>query len=357
MNTALHINDFVKLARLYPVIDVRSPGEFEAGHMPFAHNIPLFSDEERARVGIAYKQNGRERAIEIGQEIAEPKRSYLLYEVEKLAKGNPQRHGEDVQTLLIHCWRGGMRSERFANFLNRHEYKTHTLVNGYKSYRHSVLESFSEYLDLVLIGGETGSGKTEILKKMEEKGELVIDLEGLAHHKGSAFGSLGENPQPKQEQFENNLAQELSRVRPQGKLVWLEDEARNIGVCHLPNPLWEKMKAAPIVRLNIPKEERIERLVDDYGNYSKEDLSACILKIQKRLGPQHAKRALEELEIGNLRAVADISLTYYDKAYNYNHELRNFKDVFIVECLSSDASVNVGKVLDCAHNKNSKNNV
>jgi tRNA 2-selenouridine synthase len=250
-----------------------------------------------------------------------------------------------------------MRSERFANFLNEHEYKTHTLVNGYKSYRHSVLESFSEYLDLVLIGGETGSGKTEILKKMEEKGELVIDLEGLAHHKGSAFGSLGENPQPKQEQFENNLAQELSRVRLQGKVVWLEDEARTIGVCHLPNPLWEKMKAAPIVRLNIPKEERIERLVDDYGNYSKEELSGCILKIQKRLGPQHAKRALEELEIGNLRAVADISLTYYDKAYNYNHELRNFKDVFIVECLSSDASVNVVKVLDCAHNKNSKNNV
>jgi len=356
MNSTLHIDDFIKHSRVYPVIDVRSPGEYNAGHMPFAENIPLFSDEERARVGTAYKHNGRERAIEIGHEIVDPKRTFLLSEVEKLIKAQ-KKTDTDGPTVLIHCWRGGMRSERFANFLSEHGYRTHTLTQGYKSYRHWVLERFSGALDMVLLGGETGSGKTEILKKIEEKGELVVDLEGLAHHKGSAFGSLGERPQPSQEQFENNLAEELLRVSNKGKMVWFEDEARTIGICHLPNPFWDKMKAAPIVRVNLPKEKRIARLVNDYGNFSQEDLGRCILKIQKRLGPQHAKRALEELEIGNLKAVADISLTYYDKAYNYNHELRNFKDVFMVECTSSDASENAVKVLECANKNNAKRNV
>lgn len=352
MNTPLDIKDFMKLVGLHTVIDVRSPAEFKAGHMPFALNIPLFSDEERARVGITYKHNGKERAIEVGYEIVKPKLSFFLSEIEKLTKEITHQQDVDSKTLLIHCWRGGMRSERFASFLNEHGYESHTLISGYKSYRHYVLDSFAIDIDMLLIGGETGSGKTEILKNIKEKGEQIIDLEGLANHKGSAFGSLGENPQPTQEQFENNLAQELSRVRNQGKVIWFEDEARTIGTCHLPNALWEKMKTAPIIRLSIPKEERIGRLVNDYGDYSKEELSKCILKIQKRLGPQHAKRALEELEIGNLKAVADISLTYYDKAYNYNHELRKFKDVFMLECFSSDATLNARKIMDFAKQKN-----
>ena len=348
MNAPLNIRDFMDLANRFPVIDVRSPGEFKAGHMPFASNIPLFTDEERAKVGTIYKEVGREKAIEVGYEIVNPKRSRILSTVKKLIELTPNTGDKTPGTVLVHCWRGGMRSERFASFLNDNGFRTHTLIKGYKSYRQFVINSFETKRNIILLGGETGSGKTEILKKIKNKGENVIDLEGIANHKGSAFGSLGENPQPTQEQFENNLSQEFSRIGPEEKMIWLEDEARTIGFCHLPNPLWESMKSAPIIRVNIPKKERIERLVLDYGNYSKEALSSCILKIQKRLGPQHAKQALEELETGNLGSVADITLTYYDKAYNYNHEMRAFKDVHVLECQNSNVDLNAEKVLDFA---------
>ncbi|MEK6616629.1 MAG: tRNA 2-selenouridine(34) synthase MnmH, partial [Bacteroidota bacterium] len=239
--------------------------------------------------------------------------------------------------------------------LNVYGYKTHTLVKGYKTYRNFVLKSFENAFPLtsplIIIGGETGSGKTEILKNISTRGEQIIDLEMLANHKGSAFGSLGEKPQPTQEQFENNLATNFSNLSTVGKVsrIWLEDESRSIGRVQIPQPLWEKMKQAPILRLTIPKEKRMERLVNDYGNFSKEELANCIRKIEKRLGPQHAKHALEELENGNLRKVADITLTYYDRAYNYNHEKRNFKDVFVVGCENADANLNTEKIIKFAN--------
>jgi tRNA 2-selenouridine synthase len=239
-----------------------------------------------------------------------------------------------------------MRSEKFAAFLNEHGFETHTLDKGYKAYRNFVLRTFTGDYNFILLGGETGSGKTDILKKMIEKGAGVVDLEGLAQHKGSAFGSLGESAQPSQEQFENNLANELLRLSSGSDIIWLEDESRSIGTCQLPNPIWDKMKAAPIVRVNIPHEARIERLLNDYGNFPKESLGSSILRIKKRLGPQHAKSAMEALEAGNLRAVTELVLTYYDKAYNHCHELRNYRDIHVVECASADAAKNADQVLE-----------
>ena len=360
MNIPVNIEEFLKRSQEFPIIDVRSPGEFEQGHIPDAYNIPLFDDEERAKVGTTYKQIGREKAIEIGYKIVNPKRKLFLEETEKIISATPLTINHQPLTILIHCWRGGMRSAGFANFLNENGYKTYTLIRGYKAYRNFVLQSFEKNANFIIIGGETGSGKTEILKKIGEAGEPIIDWENLAHHKGSAFGSLGEKPQPTQEQFENNLSYEWIKVTSplsggEGpgvrQRIWLEDESRAIGTCQLPNPIWEKMKSAPIIRVRVPKEERIERLMNDYGKFSKEELAHCIMKIEKRLGPQHAKHALEELEKGNLRTVAGITLTYYDKTYDYNHEKRNFKDVFFVECENSDVTTNAKKVLEFA-NKN-----
>jgi tRNA 2-selenouridine synthase len=240
-----------------------------------------------------------------------------------------------------------MRSSKFAELLNENGYTTHTLTRGYKAYRNFVLKSFEINLVLLIIGGETGSGKTEILKNISGTGEQVIDLEALANHKGSAFGSLGEQPQPTQEQFENNLSHTLSRLNV-SKRIWLEDESMSIGKNQLPSALWIKMKLAPILRINFPKQLRLERLVNDYGNFTKEELQNCILKIQKRLGPQHVKKALEELAINNLHEVANISLVYYDKAYNYNHQKRNMKDVFFIESETADAATNAKKIISFA---------
>ena len=388
MNTPLEIEYFISLSKKFPLIDVRSPAEFEHGHIPNAHNIPLFDNEERAKVGTAYKQISREKAIEIGYKLANPKLNAFISQIKKITSEQPNiqtiKHSNDeLPTVLVHCWRGGMRSAKFAELLNEHGYKTHTLTRGYKAYRNFVLKSFESSANILIIGGETGSGKTEILKKIGESGEQIIDLENLAHHKGSAFGALGEKRQPTQEQFENELSHiwnkfisplsfgpnevadsvfservrwTLSRVLadhwregPGVRRLWLEDESRSIGTCQLPNSIWEKMKQAPILRINIPKQLRIERLMNDYGKFSKEELAICIHKIEKRLGPQHAKQALEELEKGNLKTVADITLTYYDKAYNHDHEKRNMKDVFFIECKNADVNQNAKKVLDFAN--------
>lgn len=348
MNTPLNIEEFIKLTGEFPVIDVRSPAEFENGHIPNAHNIPLFDNEERAKVGTAYKQISRQKAIEIGYELANPKKKSFINQVRAVLK--PSNTNYQLSTVLIHCWRGGMRSENFAQLLNSYGYKTNTLEKGYKAYRNIVLKSFEAEMNIIILGGETGSGKTEILKNISAKGEQVIDLEALANHKGSAFGSLGEKLQPTQEQFENELSYQLTKL-DFTKKIWIEDESRSIGTCQIPNPFWEKMKLSPIIRIKIPKEERIQRLVNGYGKFSKEELSNCILKIEKRLGPQHAKHALEELQNGNLSVVADITLGYYDKAYDYNHEKRNFKDVFLVECKNADSGMNAKKILEFSNKK------
>ncbi len=317
------------------MIDVRSPGEYAYGHMPGAINIPLFSDEERAKVGTLYKKTGKEAAIALGLEFVDPKKEDFLKEALCYS---------DSSEFLVHCWRGGMRSAGMAKHFNENGLKAHTLSNGYKAYRHAVLDSFNTKLKIFVLGGETGSGKTEILSHLKKMGEQVIDLEGLAHHKGSSFGALGEKPQPSTEQFENNLFELWSKVDP-GRRVWLEDESHTIGSVYLADSIWQQMKAAPIIRVHVSKEQRIERLVKDYGNFDRQLLAEAIHRITRRLGPQHAKEALTQLELGNLATVADITLTYYDKAYNHNHEKRSFENIHFVDCDTADAEANAEKVM------------
>jgi tRNA 2-selenouridine synthase len=190
------VSEFLQLARGQLVLDVRSPGEFNHAFMPGALPLPLFSDEERKEVGTAYKQVSREQAIKIGLDAFGPKMRRMVEEVEEkaAARGLPAKC-----PVYLYCWRGGMRSGAVAWLLDLYGFEVHVLAGGYKAFRNYVLDTFTLELPYHILGGYTGSGKTELLHRLKELGETVVDLEGLAGHKGSAFGNIDRLPQPTQE--------------------------------------------------------------------------------------------------------------------------------------------------------------
>jgi tRNA 2-selenouridine synthase len=327
MPASLPIADFLLAAQQQPVIDVRSPAEFDKGHIPGAVNIPLFSNEERALVGTKYKKSGKDEAVLMGLEFVGPKMASFVKQSAALTQNGK---------VLVHCWRGGMRSSSFAWLLNTAGIQATTLQRGYKAYRHLVKSRFEKPYRLVVLGGETGSGKTAILHELAKLGEQVVDLEGLAHHKGSSFGSLGQLPQPAVEAFENNLSEVLSRL-DSSRIVWVEDESRSIGRVFIPDTFWAQMKSAPLLCVQVPKSERIKRLVTEYGQFKREELEAAIQRIQKRLGGQSTKECMDALEAGELGIVADLTLSYYDKAYNHNHADRKPDENYFTCPLPADA--------------------
>lgn len=294
------------------ILDVRSPAEYEQGHIPGALNLPLFSDHERERVGIAYKVKGPKEAMQMGMEIVGPKMTGLVKDAQKLSSGKP---------LVIHCWRGGKRSESVGWLFDFAGMPVSVMRGGYKAYRTYQRSWLSEsVLNLIILGGKTGSGKTEILHALAAKGEQVLDLENLAHHKGSAFGWIGEEPQPSTEQFENNLF-EVLRSMDISRPIWVENESLTIGRVFIPQTLWHKMNHAPLVHLEVPIEDRIQKLIGIYaGGEAKEALILSFQKIESRLGGQHLKTAIEALEHGDYRLAAEVALTYYDKAYYYGFD-------------------------------------
>jgi tRNA 2-selenouridine synthase len=302
--TELTVEQFLEKAGRIPAIDVRSPGEYGHAHIPGALNLPLFSDDERAEVGTLYKNKGKTESVQRGLEIVGPKLSAFIDFALSLKN----------KELLVHCWRGGMRSSSMAWLLETIDIECSTLTGGYKNYRNYILNSFGDPLKIVLIGGYTGSGKTEVLHLLREYGEQVIDLEGLANHKGSAFGSIGQNPQPSSEYFENLIGSYLSAFDKRRR-IWIEDESRNVGKNLIPTLFWEQMRIAPLIRLDIPFDVRLSRLMRDYGGHSPEALIASIQKIEKRLGFDKCKMAVEACFSGHIAEAAAICLQYYDKAY------------------------------------------
>lgn len=288
------------------LIDVRTPAEFTAGHIPGAINIPLFSNVERAEVGTLYKQVGQRAAMLRGLDIVGPKMSEYVRQASKL---------KFTDHLVVHCWRGGMRSSSFAWLMNTAGIPAVTVNGGYKGFRKFALSVINQDWNFKVITACTGSGKTELLLKLGELGEQVIDLEGLADHKGSVFGGLGHAAQPTTEQFENNLFWALKDFDIK-QTVWVEDESMCIGHVFIPNDFYQRMHFSPMIKFGIPTEERVKRLVQEYSQFSKAELAHAISKIAKRLGGDNVNRALAELEKGNFEEVTRILLWYYDKAYN-----------------------------------------
>lgn len=296
---------FLDAANHYPILDVRSPGEFQRAHIPGAISFPIFDDAARAKVGTTYKQVGKDEAIELGLEIVGPKLATWVKMAKQLAVDN---------TVLVHCWRGGMRSGSMSWLFETAGLKVKILVGGYKAYRNYVLAEFDRKIPFVVLGGKTGSGKTDILLEMQKRGAQVIDLEGVAHHRGSVFGHLGLAPQPTSEHFENEVLAQL-RAMDYSKPIWIEDESRHIGQVFMALGLYTQLRAAPVLFLDIAAEYRLPYLVKVYAHYPKEDLAHAVGKIKKRLGGDLYKSAIEALEVDDFTQVAAITLHYYDKAY------------------------------------------
>jgi tRNA 2-selenouridine synthase len=333
------IEEFLELARSIPVIDVRSPAEHAAGHIPGAVNIPLFSNEERAIVGTRYKKEGRLNAIMEGIRLTGPAMHLKLENAVAHSQGN---------RLLVHCWRGGMRSEAMAWLFSMAGIGTNVLEGGYKAYRNHILEKLTEPRKMIILGGMTGSGKTRILRRLKQQGENVIDLERLANHKGSAFGSLGEPPQPSTEQFANDIFTIWSALdqRP----VWLEDESRNIGTVFLPEGFYANMQGSPTIVLKMDVATRLPGLIDEYSGFSPEMLRQSVAKISRRLGGDNTTDAMKAIDRGDIAKAIEISLRYYDKTYLHSISRKEKSKIIYIETDTDDIEVNAAKVLDAALN-------
>lgn len=322
-----------------PIIDVRSPGEHQKGHIPYATNIALFSDDERAHVGTVYKKQSRDAAVALGYKYVTPKLGDFISEARKVAPSGD---------VIVHCWRGGMRSQSFAKHLSDNGFENVKLiVGGYKSYRNYLLKSFETPVKLNVLGGYTGSGKTYILQEIKQLGEQVIDLEGIANHKGSAFGGIGQALQPTYEQFENDLFYEWRQL-DLSQPIWVEDESHNIGRVKIPMQLFTQMRDAKLFFIDIPKEERAVHLVAEYACCDNEQLAFSLEKIAKRLGGVNTNQALANLSENNFEKVALITLHYYDKSYMKGMKMRLENNVFRIPLPTIDHRINAIELLKFA---------
>jgi tRNA 2-selenouridine synthase len=308
------------LAAEGPIVDVRSPAEYAQGHIPGATNLPLFDDGERAEIGTLYKQEGRQAAVLRGLALVGPRMEHLAAKLATAAAGTqaPGQNSEvPPQPLRLHCWRGGMRSGSVAWLAGQIGLPVLLLEGGYKAYRHWVLERFERPWPLRLLGGRTGSGKTDLLLALRERGVAVLDLEGRANHRGSSFGALGLPPQPSSEHYENLLAADLASLEGATE-IWLEAESSQVGRCRIPVGLWHKMKEAAALQVERPLEWRVEQLVEVYGCQDPTDLAEATQRIAKRLGPQRTALALEAIAAEDWASACRQMLDYYDRCYDHD---------------------------------------
>lgn len=303
-----NMTDFKALfSKSNPIIDVRTPAEFGQGHIPGAINLPLFTNQERHEVGLCYKKQGKDEAVKLGLKFVGPKLSGIVESISELAPS---------KQVNVYCWRGGMRSGSVAWLLRTAGFDVHQIIGGYKAWRKLVLEQMTKQRNWLVIGGFTGSGKTDLLNELASLKQRVIDLEGMARHRGSAFGKMKE-PQPTTEHFENLLGFELLKIDT-NEWVWIENESHNIGSVYLHNAFRENVKKATFLVIERSFEIRLNYLINLYGQYDIQVLKEGFERIAKRLDGQKLKDAMAALDQGDLKAAATTALAYYDKTYSYS---------------------------------------
>lgn len=329
------IEHFISLNGLVPLIDVRTPAEFAHGHVPGAFNIPLFSNEERVQVGTTYKQVGREEAILLGFDLTGAKWSGFIKTALEIAPD---------KKIAVHCWRGGMRSGAMAWALDLYGFEVQLIQGGYKHYRRWVHRVFEQSYSVLILGGMTGLGKTKILHELQAKGEQIIDLEELAQHQGSSYGTMNRMVQPTQEQFENNLADALNNMDT-GRRIWVEDESISIGKRYIPNAFWHQMRKSRLVDIAVDVEKRVAFLATEYGQLDKDFLVECTERIRKRLGPLQTKQAVEAISDNRMADFVRLVLVYYDKTYRTGLTKRPPESVQSINLADGDFVDQAGQIL------------
>jgi len=371
--TKIDVETFLSFGFQYPVLDVRSEGEYQHAHIPGAVSVPLFNNEERKIVGTAYKQESKQKAIKLGLAIFGRKMVQLVETVESLLHQLNSNSKTAAKAIVVHCWRGGMRSGGVAWLLDLYGFRVFTIIGGYKAYRRWSLQQLEKEYRLHVVGGFTGSNKTNVLHELKKLHHAVIDLENLARHKGSAFGNIEMIPQPSQEMFENLLALELKKAEDSGKLtddrnelpstvnnqlpipIWLEDESQRIGLVTIPNAFYKLMRSQPVYFLEVPFELRLQHIIAGYGKADKKELINAIIRIQKRLGGLETKMAVNYLLEDNVKESFSILLKYYDKQYLKGLNSReNVNDPLLkLECATVDPVKNarciIAKQLEKEH--------
>jgi tRNA 2-selenouridine synthase len=295
------------------VIDVRSPAEFEQDHIPGAINLPSLSNEERAEVGTIYKQVNPFDARKIGAALVFANLSRHL--TEHFATK------EKDYRPLVYCWRGGQRSGSVATILSMIGWRATVVEGGYKAYRRIVmtgLESKPSEFTYRIVGGKTGSAKTDILHELERRGEQVLDLEGLASHRGSLLGSLPGRDQPSQRLFESLLFDKFRSFCAE-KVVWIEAESSKIGRVYLPIDLMEKMVESRYYDLQPPLDWRVAYLAKGYAHLNETGSPLAVL-LQKLIGRHSREKVdgwLKKFEEGDWPEVVKALLVdHYDPAYS-----------------------------------------
>lgn len=302
------------------IIDVRAPSEFALDHLPGAINCPVLDDEERARVGTIYKQDSSFEARKIGAALVARNIGLHL-----------ERHFASMPRdwkPLVYCWRGGNRSGSMAHVLARVGWPAIQLDGGYKEYRRSVVAQLAlqpQQLTFRVICGTTGSGKSRLLNYLERAGAQVLDLEGLAAHRGSVLGGLPTEPQPSQKMFESRLWQALRALSPQ-RVVYVESESKKIGDLRVPDRLMQCMRASPCIRVDLSIANRVQLLMEDYPHLvdDTELLGQQLTHLVPLHGHQRIRDWMALAEAGNAPALVEaLLLEHYDPAYLRSIE-RNF---------------------------------
>lgn len=299
------------LLQSHCIVDARTPLEYAEDHLPGAINVPLLSNDERVEIGTLYKQQGAHLARIRGLELTAGRFPQIVAEIAAAANGRP---------ILVYCWRGGLRSKTIASILELTGYPVKQLTGGYKAFRNQVTAFFDDFAPgapLVVLHGMTGIGKTTLLGILEKRGESIVDLEGIACHRGSAFGSLGLSQKHLTQKGFETLLWDIFRKLPQGKPIYLEGESRRIGQVTLPGKLYDVMGQSFKVWCVASLETRVRRLTEEYGLKEYEtELADALFRIKKKLGGDKFNEIsgyLQRWEMGPF--MTELIVSYYDKLY------------------------------------------